>query len=159
MKVRRIARTFASAVVAFVALSTFAIAPAEADPTDLVITMGGTYSGVYTSIDVQTANPVVLSGVTVEGPGHLIRNSTGAHVSLTVEDSTLMGSGLDVGRAITLKYPASVTIDSNYFENTAGIYILGPGTGDTIHVTNNRAKNIYNEDTGGLVQFLQFDKV
>jgi hypothetical protein len=70
-----------------------------ANPTSIVITRGGTYSGIWTSNDpntpavtIQTDEPVTISNSTITGKGTLIRAAGTNGLSLTLVNVTGTGS-------------------------------------------------------------------
>ncbi|AWM34169.1 hypothetical protein [Hymenobacter nivis] len=129
-----------------------------AAPVDavLVITKGGTYSGTYRSsasgvacVRVATAEPVVLDGCVLAGPGHLIVAGEGA--DLTVRNCR--GQGLPptvdkqpTGRFVDAYRPRRLVVEHNEFTQTTGIGVnrwASPGApAQTLTVRYNQARNI-----------------
>ncbi|MFD1467600.1 hypothetical protein ACFQ48_05145 [Hymenobacter caeli] len=132
----------------------------------LVITKGGTYAGTYRSrasgvacVRVATAEPVVLDGCVLTGPGPLIVAGEGA--DLTVRNCR--GQGLPptvdkepTGRFVDAYRPRRLVVEHNEFAQTTGIGVnrwAGPGApGQTLTMRYNRARNIdgrWRNATGG----------
>ena len=146
----------------------------------LVITKGGTYRGNWQSLDpkvpavyIKTSEPVIIEGSNLRGRGELIR---GWFVDLTVRNSNGYGMnpnvyGRPAGRFIAAEEVRNLRVENNYLEGTTGIYVnefQGSGSGQTIKILRNKAKNIdgrRSDGKGGYngdryrVQFAQLAKV
>ncbi|MEO6437045.1 MAG: glycosyl hydrolase, partial [Tepidisphaeraceae bacterium] len=142
----------------------------------LTITRGGTYSGKYESISIDTREPVVIENATLRGGGHLI-TSHYQHANVTIRNVRGFGenpdvAGRSIGRFASLEGFDNVIIENCHLEATAGIYLLdyaGDRTkANAVRIISNRARNIdgrRSDGNGGyqtdaeLVQFAQLDKV
>lgn len=128
------------------------------------ITQGGFYSGNWESqaaatsaVDVSTGDPVTLYGANVRSRGNLITSAfVGAH--LTVRDTRGVGlnpnvNGRTPGRFVAAEEFKSLTIEHNAFEGTSGMYFRAwtgtAGTGETIKIRYNSAKNIDGRKSNG----------
>lgn len=161
--------------------------PAEESPSydePIIITEGGTYSGVWQSLDsntpavrIDTSEPVVIKNSRIRSRGHLIRALPGRRVNVTVRNSEGYGlnpgvAGAAPGRFFVGEGTTNVVLENNYLESTRGIYLLnhlGDGSvGQAITIRYNQAKNIdgrHSDGSGGfsttgfsIAQFVQFDK-
>ena len=119
----------------------------------LVITKGGTYTGSYRSsksgqacVRVATAEPVVLDGCRLIGPGNLIEAGEGA--DLTVRNCTGQGLPPTVekqapGRFLDVYRPHRLVVEHNYLAQTSGMVVnRWSGSGGPLAVRYNRARNI-----------------
>ncbi len=122
----------------------------------LVITKGGTYTGTYRSdasavacVRVATAEPVVLDGCRLTGPGNLIEAGEGA--DLTVRNCRGQGLAPTVdkqapGRFVDAYRPRCFVVEHNYFAQTSGIVVNrwgGSGApGQTLTVRYNVVQNV-----------------
>ena len=122
----------------------------------LVITRGGTYTGTYRSaasgeacVRVATAEPVVLEGCVLAGPGNLIEAGEGA--DLTVRNCRGQGLPPTVdrqapGRFLDAYRPRRLVVEHNRLAQTSGIVVNrwgGTGApGQTLAVRYNRARNV-----------------
>jgi hypothetical protein len=137
-----------------------------------VILRGGTYSGgEYSSLVINTPEPVVVENMTLRGSGILI-SSHYQKANLTLRNVRAYGPDDEqhAGRFVSLEGFANVRIENCHLERTQGIYLLdyaGDGTpANTVKILRNRSRNIDGRRGGGgrggkvdLVQFVQLDKV
>ena len=152
----------------------------------ITITVGGTYTGNWQSLDsnvaavtVATSDPVIIQNSVIQSRGDLIQGK--AKVNLTVRNTTGYGlnsmvSGRETGRFLTTDYGfTNLDVENNYMEQTGGMWVYGYGgnftTANTVRVVGNKAKNIdgrLSDGAGGyltgesnqqFVQFLQLDKI
>jgi NPCBM/NEW2 domain len=123
----------------------------------LLITKGGVYSGNWESldaskpaVDVKTSEPVIIENSNIRSKGHLI-NATSGDARVTVRNTRGIGLNPNVngkfpGRFVQGYRVRNLIVEHNAFESTSGIYIdqwTGtPGSGDSIKVRYNSAKNI-----------------
>ena len=120
----------------------------------LVITKGGTYSGTYRSsqsgvacVRVATAEPVVLAGCTLSGPGNLIEAGEGA--DLTVRDCRGQGltptvDGQSAGHFLDAYRPRRLVVEHNYLAHTSGLVVnrWAAGSAGPLAVRYNQARNL-----------------
>ncbi len=151
-----------AAVVAVAVVPRFA--EAEAGPP-IVITEGGVYSGSYASTDpdvpavtIATAEPVVLDGASVRGPGTMIEVEVGLPADVTVRNTKGRGTAGNSGVARFLAIDSgwrSLVVENNQLDKTSGIWAHAARP-TTVRITGNRAHEIVGS---GFVQFLQLDDV
>ncbi len=140
------------------------LARADAGPP-IVITRGGVYSGSYASNDpripavtIATAEPVVLDGASVEGPGTMIQVAVGTPADVTVRNTKGHGTSGNsrVARFLVIDTGwRSLVVENNELESTSGIWAHSARP-STVRITGNRVREVVGS---GFVQFLQFDKV
>jgi hypothetical protein len=146
----------------------------------LVITRGGTYTGSYEQVVVNTPEPVVIEKAVIRGSADLIVSHY-RRAALIVRDTRGIGvrpreAGRSMGRFASIEGFSRVTIENCSIEGTGGIYLLdhdgGRASGDAeaaVRIVANRARNIDGRKSDGkggwladdpaLVQFAQLDKV
>jgi hypothetical protein len=139
----------------------------------LIITRGGVYSGDYSTIRIDTSEPVTIENATLGGEGALI-TSHYHHANVTIRN--VRASGADdahhAGRFVSLEGFDNVVIENCLLERTEGIYLLDYAgnrtSGQTVKILRNIAREIDGRKADGkggyggdanLVQFVQLDKV
>jgi hypothetical protein len=132
----------------------------------LVISQGGTISGRNLRsqstetpvISIDTSEPVVIENCFLqsEAGARLITNNPGQpHIDVTIRNNYARaldpgGDGLSVGRFVIVQFVKNLVIEHNYFENTGGIYVLGPEPGaQSIKIRYNDCKNLNGYVTDG----------
>lgn len=134
------------------------------------ISTGGTYSGVYESLNpavpavtIATTQAVTLDGAVVRHTGAGVFAQSTVNTNLTVQNSRFLA--LDPGsvqnaRAVYLLQPATVTLDHNLFVRGHGVLINGNNVGTTLlRIRYNDYLDIGHWDAPDLVGAVHFDKV
>ena len=165
----RARRLFILAVTVALCVTTSSVSADNA----LVITRGGTYTGNFSRVIINTGEPVTLENATLRGEGALI-SSHYQHANVTIRN--VRGCGIDdahhAGRFVNLEGFDNVAIENCSLERTCGVYLLdyaGDRTpAHTVKIFRNCSRNIdgrkpdgkggYGQDAR-LVQFVQLDKV
>jgi len=121
--------------------------------TDLVIAKGGVHwGGDYTSVRVETDQPVTLRGTTIAGPGLLVTGKSATRLALV--NCSLVGDG--GGYAIDLHEPARLQVHCSRLTGTGGIRLHKAPPSARVTVMYNNAEKIARKDN--LAQFIQLDK-
>lgn len=128
----------------------------------ITITVGGTYTGTWTStssvptIRIETSEPVTITNSTVTNfaGGTLIEVPAGMQADVTI--AHVVGRGGN-GRFVVAEGFKSVTVRNCTLDRTGGIYLTSPEESANVVVSRNRARNI--QKGSGLRQFLQFNRV
>lgn len=130
-------------------------------PANGIITAGGTYSGTSASrIDVQTTQPVTLSGVVItmtSGNEPLVK-AEGEGKQLVLDRCRLTGpDAWDSGRAVSMWKQKALVVKNCDIVNTTGIELsYGDPAGHAI-ITKNRHRNIKGQESPFIVgNFVQF---
>ena len=110
-------------------------------------------------VSINTTEPVLIEDCYLqsEAGGRIITNNPGQpNIDVTIRNNRARalypgGDGRSVGRFVIVQFVQSLIIEHNYFENTGGIYVLGPQPtpSATILVRYNSAKNINGYVTDG----------
>jgi hypothetical protein len=141
-------------------IATFAAMPAHATTcAPITITTGGTYSGCYTSTDVNTpavtistSAAVTISGATITSAGLGVAGGASPRPSLTVTNTTFTatspGSTPVHQQAVYLDNPAAFSFTHNEVDATQGILVNGEGStvsGFTVEYNNFTDIGKYNQ--------------
>lgn len=133
-------------------------------PAPIIITHGGTYQGIWESLDpeipaveIRTSEPVIIENSVVRSRGTLV-NIYNYAANVTVRNTAGYGlnpdeAGQYVGRFMDVDGWASITAEYNYLQSTAGIYLAnyaGDGSADqTVRILRNEARNIDGRASNG----------
>ncbi|MBC7396485.1 MAG: hypothetical protein H7333_03495 [Bdellovibrionales bacterium] len=141
----------------------------------IVISKGGTYTGNWKSMDMNTAavtvttsEPVIIQNCHVAGNSDLIFTPW-SYVHLTVRNCSFHGkapnlSGRSRGKAINAQRYKNLIVENNYFENTGAAIFSNEYSGDgslneTLRIRFNRVRNLDGRWSDGVkktwIQFVQ----
>lgn len=137
----------------------------------ITLTRGGTITENISNPDankpaitINTTEPVIIDSCVIESAGPCIfSNVQGANI--VVRNTKAKGlvpliDGKMMGRFIHAQYFASILIENNEIEQTAGIYLYA---GKNVRVEKNKARNIDGRNRSGAkaerVQFVQLNKI
>jgi hypothetical protein len=123
----------------------------------LIITAGGSYSGTWSSVTVDTTAPVTVQNATISGTGALIHTAVSG-TRLTLENITATGldpttAGVAPGQFIDDTSGASLTLQHCTINNCGGYVIqVQNWNGGTVNISDNSITDVngmYSDGNGG----------